>query len=85
MKTDWTEYALMTEDGLFWNKSSNSIETLLTSELRDMSRWHNPQDAADLVFSLKDMAEKDERMKEIGEVASRLKVVEVAVSLRVIQ
>lgn len=84
MKTDWTEYALMTEEGLFWNKHSNSKETLLTSDLRDMARWHNHLDAADLIFSLKNIAEKDEKMKEIGEVAFQLKVVEVTVSLRVI-
>jgi hypothetical protein len=85
MKTNWTEYALMTEDGLFWNKRCNSKETLLTSDLKDMTRWHDPETPAELVTSLKEMAEIDEKMKEVGEVASRLKVVEVTVSLEVIQ
>jgi isopenicillin N synthase-like dioxygenase len=84
MKAESKEYTLITEEGMFWNKYYNTSNNILTNNLKDATRWtdhETPRKFANSLSGLKN--DKNTYTKEIGEIAARVRVVAIKITLEI--
>lgn len=92
MKAESKEYTLMTEEGMFWNNKYNTSNNILTNNLKDATRWTDQEAPRKLANSLiRKFAnslsglknDKNTYTKEIGEIAARVRVVAIKITLEI--